>query len=231
MGAAYEEYYIHQIKEYIKRRVLKSKKAIHEDTLFHEIYRQMKHLKAWFDINDLFNRATKDLLREEMEITLDEKGYWRKAQYWNADFSCARVLFPFGAHGFRCADKDAIFIRIKREPFSRAVWNLIPGEETTAMGLFSRPLEFVGYEEQHPFVHLYFYAGEKDGRHFFIEIPIIFTPRKVRIGGEMVESPFQFFWASPGGNGGIDIPYIPGKGWKMGGRKVEKPFVKDGVLL
>ncbi len=121
-----------------------------------------------------------------------------------------RVIYNFGLMGYVTDSKKKI-PNIKMEPYIDEYWNLIPGEETTALGLFSRPLEFVGWRQEYRMLFLYFsltvWTSSSSGpRYWVIEVPLLMEKRKF---GE-VESPFSILLL-PGYGG--EILYVPGKGW------------------
>lgn len=140
-----------------------------------------------------------------------------------------RILYPFGLVGFVTDSLDNIDENIQKTPYRDEYWNLTPEEESDALGLFSKPQKFLGWKRDGVALFLYFYASTRnllETKYWVVEVPIIYWDK--RVSG--MKSPFAVLMLSSD-RGGIDIPYVPGKGWKIGGRKVKEPFVKDGVFL
>ena len=139
-----------------------------------------------------------------------------------------RILYPFGLVGFVTDSLDNIDENIQKTPYRDEYWNLTPGEKSDALGLFSEPLKFLGWRDD-GILRLYFYETTRnlfETKYWVIEVPIIY--KEVKVSG--MKSPLAVLMLSGRGSG-IDIPYLPGLGWKVGGRKSKKPLVKQGVFI
>lgn len=111
--------------------------------------------------------------------------------------------------------------KLKKGDFENEHFKLRLGNTYDFFGFFNRPVKFLGYLDYDRSVELYFLVAEDQnlfGKQYWIfEMVVIFYEVKTSLG----PSNFQVLLFNTK-NGGSEVPFVDGKGWKLGSKLVRK---------